>query len=47
MEGMTDKQFKTFLEMLDMILDGCNNIDDAKRKVKRLIDNQSDKEKSK
>ena len=40
-EAMTDKQFKTILEMVDMILDGCKDLNEAKRKVKKLIDNQS------
>lgn len=44
---MTDKQFKTILEMVDMILDGCKDLNEAKKKVKKLIDNQnSNKEKS-
>lgn len=38
---MTDKQFKTILEMVDMILDGCKDLEDAKRKVQKLIENQS------
>lgn len=42
---MTDKQFKTILEMVDMILDGCKDLEEAKKKVKKLIDNQSSKEK--
>lgn len=41
---MTDKQFKTILEMVDMILDGCKDLEEAKKKVKKLIDNQSNKE---
>lgn len=45
MEVMTDKQFKTILEMVDMILDGCKDLEEAKKKVKKLIDNQSNKEK--
>ena len=40
---MTDKQFKTILEMVDMILDGCKDLDEAKQKVQKLIENQSDK----
>ncbi|WP_160663024.1 hypothetical protein [Colidextribacter sp. OB.20] len=40
---MTDKQFKTILEMVDMILDGCKDLDEAKQKVQKLIDNQSGK----
>ncbi len=43
---MTDKQFKTILEMVDMILDGCKNLEEAKQKVQKLIDNQSNKEKA-
>ena len=42
-EAMTDKQFKTILEMVDMILDGCKDLDEAKRKVQKLIENQSGK----
>ncbi len=44
-EAMTDKQFKTILEMVDMILDGCKDLEEAKQKVQKLIDNQSNKEK--
>ena len=42
-EVMTDKQFKTILEMVDMILDGCKDIEEAKQKVQKLIENQSGK----
>ena len=40
---MTDKQFKTILEMVDMILDGCKDLDEAKKKVQKLIEKKSDK----
>lgn len=40
---MTDKQFKTILEMVDMILDGCTDLNEAKQKVQKLIENQSGK----
>lgn len=40
-EVMTGKQFKTILEMVDMILDGCKDLDEAKKKVQKLIENQS------
>lgn len=43
-EVMTDKQFKTILEMVDMILDGCKDLEEAKRKVQKLIENQNSKE---
>ena len=46
MEVMTDKQFKTILEMVDMILDGCKDLEEAKKKVQKLIENQSNKEKT-
>lgn len=39
-EFMTDKQFQTILEMVNMILDGCNDLDEAKKKVRKLIKNQ-------
>lgn len=42
-QEMTDKQFKTILEMVDMILDGCKDLDEAKQKVQKLIENQSGK----
>ena len=45
-ENMTDKQFKTILEMVDMILDGCKDLEEAKQKVMKLIDNQSGKDKT-
>ena len=43
MQAMTDKQFKTILEMVDMILDGCKDLNEAKQKVQKLIENQSSK----
>ena len=42
-DTMTDKQFKTILEMIDMILDGCTDLNEAKQKVQKLIENQSGK----
>lgn len=42
-DAMTDKQFKTILEMVDMILDGCKDLNEAKQKVQKLIENQSGK----
>lgn len=42
-QEMTDKQFKTILEMVDMILDGCKDLAEAKEKVQKLIENQSNK----
>ena len=37
-DAMTDKQFKTILEMVDMILDGCKDLSEAKEKVAELLD---------
>ena len=42
-EIMTDKQFKTILEMVNMILDGCKDLDEAKQKVAKLIEDQAGK----
>ena len=42
-EYMTDKQFKTILEMVNMILDGCKDLDEAKKKVQTLIEDQKNK----
>ena len=42
-EIMTDKQFKTILEMVDMILDGCKDLEEAKEKVRKLIREQNKK----
>ena len=42
-EGMTDKQFKTILEMVDMILDGCKDLEEANEKVQKLIREQNKK----
>ena len=41
--GMTDWQFKTILEMVNMILEGCQDLDEAKAKVRRLIASQTTK----
>lgn len=40
---ITDKQFKTILEMFGMILDGCDNIEEAKEKVEKLLEDQKGK----
>lgn len=43
MEVMTDLQLITILEMVDMILDGCESIEEAKEKVERLIEKRKEK----
>ena len=40
---MTDKQFKIILQMVDMILDGCKDLEEAKEKVQALIKEQRSK----
>ncbi len=45
MEVMTDKQFDKIFQMFEMILDGCRDLDDAKRKVKELRDDKKEKDK--
>lgn len=37
-EVMTDKQFDKIIKMISMILDGCRDLDEAKRKVNELSD---------
>lgn len=37
---MTDKRFMTILEMVNMILDGCKDLEEAQEKVQRLIADQ-------
>ena len=37
-DNMTDKQFEKILKMVEMILDGCKDLDEAKAKVKELTE---------
>lgn len=39
-EPMTDFQFKTILKMVLDILEGSENIEEAKEKVKRLLEEE-------
>ncbi len=43
MDVMTDLQFITILEMVDMILDGCEDINEAKKKIEKLIEKRKEK----
>lgn len=43
MKYMTDYQFETILEMVNMILDGCDTTEEAKKKVEKLIRQRKDK----
>ena len=40
MEGMimTDRQFDKILQMIQMILDGCTDLEQAKEKIRELRD---------
>lgn len=40
MNEMTDKQFDKILKMVSMILDGCQDLEEAKEKVKELLEDQ-------
>lgn len=42
-DNMTDKQFEKILKMVEMILDGCKDLDEAKAKVKELTEDQKKK----
>lgn len=37
-KSMSDKQFDKIIKMISMILDGCKDLDEAKRKVNELSD---------
>ena len=41
---MTNEQFETILEMMRMILDGCEDIESARRKGDELIKRASKKD---
>ncbi|MGN0647500.1 MAG: hypothetical protein ACI4J3_02585 [Oscillospiraceae bacterium] len=38
-ENMTDKQMSLIIKMILEILEGCDNLDQAKAKIKALLDN--------
>lgn len=40
MENMTDKQFDKIMTMVSMILDGCEDLEEAKKKIKELSEDQ-------
>ena len=37
-EDMTDRQLSTLLKMVRMILDGCKDLEEAKEKLRKLIE---------
>jgi acyl-[acyl carrier protein]--UDP-N-acetylglucosamine O-acyltransferase len=40
---MTDKQFDKIIKMIRMVLDGCKDLDEAKKKVEELLEDQHEK----
>lgn len=42
-ENMTDKQFDGILHMIKMILDGCNDLEEAKEKIEELRERKIEK----
>lgn len=45
-EVMTDRQYDGILQMIEMIMDGCKDLDEAKRKISELRRGKKEKEKS-
>ena len=39
---LTDKQFDKILKMVCMIMDGCKDLDEAKEKVRELIEDKKE-----
>lgn len=39
-ENMTDRQFQKILEMVKMILEGCEDLDEAKEKIEALLEDK-------
>lgn len=44
-EIMTDKQFDKIMQLVRMVLDGCKDLDEAKEKVDKLIEQKADETK--
>lgn len=44
MEVMTDKQYDGILQMIGMILDGCKDLEDAKKKIDELREGKNEKQ---
>lgn len=43
MEGMTDRQYDGILQMIEMIVEGCEDLDEAKKKIAALRQKKQDK----
>lgn len=42
-EVMTDKQFDGILQMIEMIVDSCKDLDEAKKKIAELRNGKKEK----
>ena len=45
-EAMTDRQYDGILQMIEMIVDSCKDLDEAKKKIAELRKDKKEKEKS-
>ena len=45
-EVMTDRQYDGILQMIEMIIDGCKDLEEAKRKISELRREKKEKEKA-
>ena len=45
-EIMTDRQYDGILQMIEMIVDSCKDLDEAKKKIAELRKDKKEKEKS-
>lgn len=43
---MTDRQYDGILQMIEMIVDGCNDLDEVKRKISELRKGKNENEKN-
>lgn len=43
MEEMTDRQYDGILQMIEMILEGCKDLEEAKKKIKELRNKEESK----
>ena len=45
-EVMTDRQYDGILQMIEMIVDGCKDLEEAKRKIAELRREKKEREKT-
>lgn len=43
---MTDKQFDKIIQMIRMVLDGCKDLDEAKKKIDDLMEDKRNEKKA-